>query len=295
MADSVNTWNAEAQYLKGLSKDVSNDQEYLDSLAQSTLNPFKTKENIREGINTLQAQKYNSAEAQLNRDWQTAMSNSAHQREVADLQAAGLNTWLGADGSGASTPTGGAAHSAAAHSSPDQIHPMGTLMQVLQIAAMFKGIGANETRAAASMLSATANQEKAKAASMSAEKGLTAETKKELANKKLEIQEKEIQSRIAKRVSDDMAKQNDHALNKMNFDLKQDKFLFDSAMKNKISNRDDLLASAKLLDRLGDSTSKRYFYDAKGKKLASQEIEKLGMDANDFASMLELVKNKKKK
>lgn len=73
---------------------------------------------------------FNAREAQKNRDWQERMANSAHQREIKDLKAAGLNPVLSVTGgSGAATPSGSSASSGIADvdtSMPNLIIDMAT-------------------------------------------------------------------------------------------------------------------------------------------------------------------------
>lgn len=54
------------------------------------------------------AMEFNAEEAAKNRNWQKMMSDTAHQREVKDLQAAGLNPILSATGGNGAAVTSGA-------------------------------------------------------------------------------------------------------------------------------------------------------------------------------------------
>lgn len=76
-------------------------------------NAFQVAQNAK-------AMAFNAYQARLNREWQEYMSNTAHQREVRDLVAAGLNPILAVN-NGASTPSGDAANGVTSAGSMAQV------------------------------------------------------------------------------------------------------------------------------------------------------------------------------
>lgn len=155
-----------------------------------------------------EANDFSAVEAQKQRDWEEQMSNTAYQRQVADMRAAGVNPAMAMNGSGASVPSGSSASSV----SPTSGMSFADIMSLIMFPLQKKLINAQAKQASdqgeAALINARANERNAGSNERNADTAkFDAETRRmlrDIEDKKLGIyesmteeQKKEIAERAA--------------------------------------------------------------------------------------------------
>lgn len=163
------------------------------------------------------ANEFTANEAQKQRDWEQEMSNTAYQRQVADMRAAGVNPALAMNSgsNGASTPSGSSATSV----SPAQPGmSFSDLMQMMMLPLQKKLLRSQAQLASdqgeAALINARANERNAGANERNAG---TNELQAQIASRSVDIQQ--IRADIERRLADSNIRVNDKTIDKMAADI----------------------------------------------------------------------------
>lgn len=109
----VSSGSSEAPSYSVSVNNSDNDEIMSKLIAMAESNTAKEQEFAREQMRfqedqNAKAMAFNAEQAAINRNWQEMMSNTAHQREVADMMRAGINPVLSVTGGNGATVTSGA-------------------------------------------------------------------------------------------------------------------------------------------------------------------------------------------
>lgn len=232
--------------------------------------------------NYLSARQQQNAQMDLQKQqqkWQEKMSNTAHQREIADLQAAGLNPVLsGMGGQGASTPSGGMGEAQMADMGKSITDSINTATQAKSAEAQIKNLEAN---------TAKQKQETAKTKSEKNLIDIQAQIEPQVANAKIRLdnaQSAKARQDIQESISREFANTISNKLKSMDLEKRQKNYWIELEIYQKeLENQ--------LIDAGFDQTTIGLILKSVGKTMgaASPFIEKHGGNTYNFTTSPQVV------